>query len=387
MKNVIIMLFLRLCSLFPIKNKIIFISSNGKYYNDNPKMLFEHIKLLRSDLKCIWLMNDTAQKIDGAIVVKKRSLKALYHIATAKIWINDSRMGPWTVKRKGQYYVQTWHGDIALKKIEKDAQDKLPAKWVAHGKRDSKMIDLFITGSKHMADMVNETFWYDGEVLNIGMPRSDIFFYSEDKLKKIKKRVMEYYKLDENRKICLYAPTFRQNKGEETDFHKSLDVYLTKEDCSNIISVLRKRFGGEWSMIVRLHPSISDKISYILSGANLINGNEYDDINELIIACDVMISDYSSCMFDAMINCKPVFLYTADVNDYLNDRGCYFKLEELPFPYFTNVNDMKKAITEYDENTYLKKIETFESRIGMIHNPFASEEAALYILKKALNET
>ena len=184
MNNILAFIKRQLCKvilyafrMFPIdKQKYVFSSYFSTKYNDNPRAIFEAMRSMHPEKKYIWLLRDTSINIDDAIVINANSLKALYHLATAKCWIDNCRKRSWVVKRSQQKYVQTWHGGIALKRVEADVEDKLPHLYVKAAKRDSKMADVFLSGSKWQTESIKRSYWYDGTVLEFGLPRSDVFF-------------------------------------------------------------------------------------------------------------------------------------------------------------------------------------------------------------------
>ena len=185
---------------------------------------------------------------------------------------------------------------------------------------------------------------------------------------------MLYYKLDKNINIAMYAPTFRRNNN--------LDVYnLDYEKC---ISALKNKFGGEWVIIVRLHPSISEKAKNIKYTNNIINGSIYDDMQQLLAATDILITDYSSSMFDFMITKKPIILYATDMEEYKKDRNFYFNIEELPFKVASNNQEMENGICEFDNKVYINKLNQFISRLDINENGVASYKV-VEVIKNFIN--
>lgn len=274
-------------------------------------------------------------------------------------------------KRKSQYYIQTWHGAIALKQIEKDAEDVLDKYYVESAKNDSRMADLLISNSKFCTNLYRNSFWYDGSILECGSPRNDILINDTEYFKL---KICEYYKLDKNINIAMYAPTFRRNNN--------LDVYnLDYEKC---ISALKNKFGGEWVIIVRLHPSISEKAKNIKYTNNIINGSIYDDMQQLLAATDILITDYSSSMFDFMITKKPIILYATDMEEYKKDRNFYFNIEELPFKVASNNQEMENGICEFDNKVYINKLNQFISRLDINENGVASYKV-VEVIKNFIN--
>ena len=358
--------------LLPIQNKIVFQSFSGKYYNDNPKAIYEAMISKHTEFKYVWLMNNEKYAIPGATVVKKNSWKALYHMATAKIWIANSRLREWIFKRKHQYYVQTWHGGFAVKKVEADVADKMPESYIRNAKHDSKIADLFISGSSWRTNNYRSSFWYNGDILECGLPRSDIFYKdTQSKCEKVKK----FYNL-QNERIVLYAPTFRVS-------HK-LDAY--DMDYRRLLNKLQETWKGSWKLLIRLHPSIASLQNKIKYDEDILNGSAYSDINDLIIASDLLITDYSGCMFDAIESGKRCILYASDLDTYNEDRGTYFKIQGLPFEIAQNNQSLMEIISNFDESSYNEKIATFKNELGFICRPNSSEIASEYIIEKAYSK-
>lgn len=364
--------FMRICSLIPINHeKIVFSSFYGKYYNDSPRCIFEAMRELYPNLDYVWLMEDDKYEIEGARTVKFASFKSLSELTTAGVWVDDCRKREWMVKRKGQFYVQTWHAGLTLKKVEKDAQESLAPKYLAGAINDSQMADLFLSGCKWSTEKYSKSFWYNGEILEKGLPREDIFYRDPTHvLLKVKK----YYNLKENDRIILYAPTFRVDG--------STDAYLF--DYKKLLECMESKFPGNWKVIVRLHPNIADKQNCVQYTENVLNGSQYQNIEELIVASDVLFTDYSSCAFDAMEAGKKVFMYATDIEKYANDRGTYFDLLELPFPLAQNEKELESVITNFNDEKYKNDVSAFMQMQGIFNNSHSSYEVGKYIYKKAI---
>ena len=314
----------RIVYLFPVqKNKLVFLNYDGKGYGDNPKYIAE--ELLRRNLACklVWLV-DGDVFVPGKIKkVERFGFEAYYELSTAKIIISNCKntIPSYFKKKKCQFYLQTWHGDFALKFIEKEIEGILSASYLTSTKADSAMIDAVISGSQFFSKILKESFWLpeNCSILEYGVPRNDIYFRGcvfKDELK----RVLGFSR---NEKILLYAPTFR-DKGET--------------DCYNLdFESLRLAFcqktKAEWKIVVRLHPNITRKADRFAYGENIINGSVYSDQQELCMISDCLVTDYSSIMGDFLLQRKPVFLYVPDLDDYssrVNGRGLRDMFFELP---------------------------------------------------------
>ena len=355
-------IFLTIFRIFKINNsKIVIINFDGKGYGDMGKYIGN--ELIKHNYKIYWAANkqykDTLPK--GIIYVKYNSLKYLFHMATAKVWINNIRFRYGMIKRKKQYYIQTWHAGITYKNVEKSAEKALTKQYILNAKNDSKMANLFISNSTYCTNLYKRDFWYDGEILECELPRADIIVnHDATSINKVK----EYYKIDNDIKICLYAPTFR------VDY--SLDAYNI--DYNSLINELETKFGGNWKVLVRLHPNISFLAKELgIYNENVISATDYPDMQELLIASDFMITDYSSCIFEFALSKKPALIYANDIEKYIKDRDFTLKLEDTPFPITTNNEELKNTIRDYNIEKYKKDLEVFNNDLGIHETGQASK--------------
>lgn len=363
--------------LFPInKNKIVICNYYGNGFGDNGKYIVNELINQKNNYDIVWLIRkeliNNSEFPEKVRVVKNNSFKALFELATAKIWIDNCRKSFYPPKRKSQYYIQTWHGGIALKQVEKDVEKNLSKLYVEMAKKDSKMADLFISNSKFCTKMYRSAFWYKGEILEVGSPRCDILFKNPQA---IHDKVRNYFNISPDSRILIYAPTFRVDSNTE--------VYNI--DYERLLQVLEKKFGGKWVILVRLHPNISFKDSFLKNISSVINATKYSDIYELLVASDILITDYSSTMFEFSFTGKPVFLYAADIEEYRKDRNFYFDIYSLPYPIAENNDELCNNIKMFDNITYLEKLKQLFSDIGLIENGNASQQVANIIKKVILD--
>src|SRR5690625_246007 len=356
-KRWLALLVIHIFNYFPIKkNKVILFSYYGSQYGCNPKYITEdllkHTEEDRFDI--VWAVHDRASKQlpDQVRQVKMMSLRYFYELCTAKIIITNYRMTDLFVKRNSQYYIQTWHSSLRLKQIEKDAEDALPASYVQMAKRDSEMCDLLLSGSHDSTKIFERSFWYEGEIFEHGTPRNDLFFQKNHDQKG---EVFVKLNIPSRYNILLYAPTFRKDN--------QLDVYDL--DYQRLIETATKKFGGEWMVLVKLHPHLIAKSSELVYGDKVIDVTSYDDIQELLLIADILISDYSSLIFDYLFTKRPCFLYVPDMEEYTrSDRKLYFDLQELPFLSASTNQGLYEKIIDFKEDTYQKGLEDFLDRIG-----------------------
>ena len=357
--------------LLPIKkNKIVCCNMKGKRYGDNPKYITDALLKKTNDLDIVWLLNDlTDREVPKNVrIVKYDFWHQIYELATAKVWIDSNTKQYGFRKRRNQLYVQTWHGSYGLKKIGADLGDKATLIELCIHKYDSQRADIMISNAKRTSEIYRRAFWYNGEMLEYGSPKNDIFFINPTLTVE---KVTSYLKI-KGKKIVLYAPTFR-NDYRIKDLNINYNILLRS---------LHKRFGGEWVVLVRLHPSnLEDAKNFIQYTDKIINASEYDIMQELLVASDVLVTDYSSCMFDFVTNGKPCFLYASDIARYKEERDNYYELEDLPFPVATNEKELKEVITAFDADKYKEELNSLFEEVGLNETGHASEIVADYILK------
>ena len=354
------------------KNKVVFSSYYGRGYSDNPKAICEAMRKANSKAKLVWLCKnekEAATLPEGVIPCPYDSAKRVWQLATARVWVDNCRKYD-RFKKKGQYYLQTWHG-FPLKRIEKDALEALAPDFEKGAIKDSAMTDLLLSNSGFVTETLRRCFWYAGEIAEYGSPRNDVFL-TPDPATDIK--VRDAYNLPHDRKLVLYAPTFRADH--------SVEAY--RIDAEMLAASLERRFGGEWSVLIRLHPNVAKDSEGLFPYDNnrIINATMYPDMQELLCASDMLITDYSSSMFDFALGGKPCVRFALDLDAYMGDRNFYFDYDEIPFPYATSNEAMKKLIEDFDIETYNTARDEFYKRLNIHEDGRASQRCAQWIEDK-----
>lgn len=354
--------------IYPIKdNKIVCCNMKGKRYGDNPKYISDEIIRRGLDFDIVWLLNENVKE-DLPLGVRRVNNSfwySAYELATAKIWIDSNTKSYGIKKRKGQLYIQTWHGSYGLKKVYGDLEKISPIdrKYMQY---NSKIEDLMISNSYQTTEIYRRAFWYKGRVLECGSPRNDIFFGEQNPYTE---KVKKHFKIA-GKNIALYAPTYRD----------SLKVDSFDLDYKKLKRTLEKKFGGEWAILIRLHPhNMIDAERFIAYSSEIINATDYSVMQELLVASDVLITDYSSCMFDFVTTGKTCFLYATDVEAYREERDYYFDLDELPFPLAQNNDELEKNILNFDEEKYQNELKQLFERVGLCESGDASGQVVDYI--------
>ena len=198
-----------------------------------------------------------------------------------------------------------------------------------------------------------------------GTPRCDVLLKENSD---IKGKVYQHFHIPEDSKLALYAPTFRSNKGSD---------YLGM-DFTRLQGVLEEN-GSQWTVGARLHPNIL----YSVDAEGAVVMSKYPDMQELLAAADLLITDYSSCMFDMAIARKPCVLFAPDLYEYVeHERGLYFDLGELPFPIAETMDELREAIRNFDLEEYLLQVEAFLDRIGSFEDGNAAKRVCEFICQQ-----
>ena len=341
-----------------MKGRVVCWSYDFKQYSCNPRALTEYLLENHPEFEIIWVFRkgvDTSEVDKRIRCVTYRTMEYLQAINSAEFLITNCRTHPYIIgwkKRPGQKYMMLWHGGMALKKIEKDVEEKLGYQYPKKAQADSKSCDLMISGCGFHTSLAKEKFWYDGEVLSKGLPRNDIFF-KDDKHAEIRKTVFRKYGIEDTDKVVLYAPTFR----------KPATIEPYKVDWESVIPEIKSSLkASNVKVLLRLHPNLIGKFNTdsLLTSDDVIDATDYHDMQELLCASDMLITDYSSSMFDMTLLERPCILYAADADKY--DRGYYFDLKKLPYPLATSQEELVQQLHDFDPEEYNAACREFDRK-------------------------
>lgn len=372
-------------------NKIIFLTFRGSY-DCNPKWICEEI--VRRDLpyQLVWAyrrktvtgMEDFPDRLKQ---VRLGRLDFYKELSSAKLIVDN---GVTTSvqsykKKKGQYLIETWHGSLGIKKPSHDAnKDK---KWVKKAYREGEMTDYCISNSAFESNEVYAVdYWKNTPVWLHGHARNDILCEGETpRVAAIRAKVRRIYELNEDDKICLYAPTFRDDN----------DMKPYQLDYEALAEALKNRFGGNWVILTRFHYRIYKKLvkkklmkkKIETEGEEeeelrIINATNYPDIQELALCTDVAITDYSSWICEYMLMRKPGFLFATDLGRYQTEnRPFFFPLTDMPFPVAKNIWELLDNISAFDNEKYVKRCNEFLQEMGSVDDGHAAERTVDEIVK------
>lgn len=345
-------------------NKLFVMTFDNKY-SCNAKYIVDEIIRQKLPIDIVWVGdNSTMESGDfppQVRVVKRRSREMYKEQSTAKIWLDNAFSCLWydIPKKKGQIYINTWHGSMGIKKLQGNAE------WMTYAGKCDKETDYVVANSTFEEDVYRTTFWPSTPVLKYGHARNDILFEKE-KFSDIRKEVSQYFGVDENKKFVLYAPTFRDTE----------DTSCYNVDYKALKDALEKKYGGDWIVLVRMHYKNRTGEAAFEEQDWLKDAGEYPDMQKLIATADFGITDYSSWAYDYVLTRRPMVLYAPDVEQYLSGRGLYYPLCETPFPIARDNNELQGVIESFDAAQYDVDIDEFLRARGCYEQGTAAKQIA-----------
>jgi CDP-glycerol glycerophosphotransferase len=362
----------------PLKEKtIVFESFLGKNYSDSPKYIYEYMLAHQMDYRYIWIFNKKNKHIPGnPKQIKRFSLAYYYYLATSKYWVSNSRMPKQLDKRKGNVYLQTWHG-TPLKKLVFDMKEVYSAN--PNYKKDfyqqSRRWDYLVSANKYSSEIFRRAFKYDGEILEFGYPRNDILYSSNKENLSIQLKKKLNIPLD--KKVILYAPTWRDDDYYGPGKYK----FELKLDLNR----LYEEIGDEYIVLLRMHYFIANNIDITGLEHFAYNLSHYDDIAELYLISDLLITDYSSVFFDYANLQRPILFYTYDLEKYRDTlRGFYIDMEkDVPGPLLKTTEEIVECIKNIDQvkEAYKEKYDRFVETFCAWDNGTASEQIVKHVFQ------
>lgn len=382
---------LYMCNYFkPVNEKrILFESFMGRKYVDSPKAIYEYMIKTKEykDYEFVWFFKEPEKykylEENPNTKVLTYGSKEYYKLyATSKYWFTNSRVPDTILKKKEQIYVQCWHG-TPLKRLGFDIEVKggnamnsikdIRYKYEVDSKKYTYMVSpsRFCT-EKFISAFNLKNVGKEDIIIEKGYPRNDFLInYKEKDVKRIKKEL----DLPKDKKIILYAPTWRDNQ------HTSGVGYTYKTEVD--FDYLKEKLGDEYIILFRAHYFVANSFDFDKYKGFVYNVSDYDDINELYIIGDMLITDYSSVFFDYSILKRPMLFYMYDLDEYQHElRDFYFDIEELPGPIVKTEDELIKAIEKSKKFKYDKKYKAFNDKYTYLDDGNASERVVKEIINK-----
>jgi len=342
----------------PLANSMLFESFQGKVIGDNPYAIYAEIKSRMPKAELLFTINAATKAPDGARGVKHGSLAWLKALANSKVLVNNTNFPGYFRKREGQTYIQTWHG-TPLKRLGRDITDLVPTgSYLKMMDREASFWDFLISPSAYCSEIFPKTFGYSGQIIETGYPRNDVLITGQAKRELIRR---ELGIVDPNQLVVLYAPTWRDSKRTATGNWKPVN-FLSDSLGSNISLLFRGH--------TNTHSAHNDNVA-----KNAIDVTDYKNVAELYLAADVLITDYSSSMFDFSVMGKPMIFLAPDMHDYISKRGFYFDFESLaPGPILEDDSSLRETLKNIEsvKTQYADRYLAWQQKFNKLEDGFAS---------------
>jgi CDP-glycerol glycerophosphotransferase len=316
--------------------RVVFASWSGRY-SDSPRAISEELHRRGADVEHVWLLGESAGPVPAHVhAVPATGPEAEAALAAAPLIVSNDVLEHDFAKAPGARYLQTWHG-TPLKRIAFDVER--PAFAGAQRvydhfmPRDIARWDVLLSPNPFSTEVLARAFRYDGPVVETGYPRNDVL--SSPQADAIRARVRAELGLEDGQRAVLYAPTWR----DSYDFAYELDPER-----------LARAAGDDVVLLVRAHGLVRERTRRVAASDAVRDVSGHQDISELYLAADALMTDYSSAMFDFAITGKPIVLYVYDLEDYRDRmRGFYFDLEaEAPGPLARTEEEVVAALADLD---------------------------------------
>lgn len=368
--RILFWLFMHFFFFCPVdEKKFFFRAFYGQKFSCSPKYLFLYLREKHGDeFKYVWKLEDDTRTIPGARLVKNHTLSSFVEIMTSKYIVTNNDFMWWVPLRKSQIVVETWHGGGAYKRIGK--YEKAIPLFQTVQALNAKQVSYYVSSCKKYTEALSDSKYVSQDkFIPTGLPRNEILFYPE-RMIKAKEKVYNYFGLlsQPDTHIVLFAPTYRGIRGYK-EGNKEISL---EPDYTKMLSSLQKKFGGTWVLFYRSHYFDSHLLKSLPD--QVIDATKYEDMQELLCAADVLITDFSSSMWDFAITGKPCFLYAPDIQKYIKDRGFYTDPNTWPYPLAKSDDELCENIQNFDEHKYIADVNRHFNELGSYENKDACEK-------------
>lgn len=330
-----------------VENMVVFESFFGRNYSDSPKYIYEYLgKKYPGKYKFVWILNNRQkEKMPFPCKRAKRfSLRYYYYMARSKYHVFNGRQPVYFIKRKGNVFLETWHG-TPLKKLVFDMDEVTTASplYKKQFYTQTRSWDYLVAPNQFSEDIFRHAFMYDGKMLETGYPRNDILYLKDKEKEDLTTEIKKELGLPMDKKVILYAPTWRDDEFyDHAQYRFTLKLDLEK---------MQREIGDEYVLLLRTHYFIVDFLDLTPYEGFAYNVSKYNDIARLYLISDVLITDYSSVFFDYANLRRPMLFFTYDLDKYQSVlRGFYMDVEEeLPGPMLFDTDEVLDAIRNLPE--------------------------------------
>ena len=321
--------------VFPVKkNRITLLNDMSYTYGDSMKYINEYIvKNCKNKYEIIFpVKNANIMVGENCIAVKRNTARFFFYLLTSSVIITNAGGVSYLPLRKTQFAISTWHGGGPYKKT---GNSFIKNKWYEEEMRmHKKNVRHILSSCKYFTDYEAKAMLFsEKDCVPCGMPRNDIFFQQDPYTKKL---------------------------------------HVSTLDIQRVINAIKNKFGGNsWNFGMRLHPKLSNAD---IAEKDVIDCTGYPDIQELLYSADILITDYSSLMWDFSLTGRPCFLYADDIDLYEKEHGFYMPSNQWPYPIARNNDEMEKNIASFDKKTYQAALKKHHEDCGSYEQGKACEQ-------------
>jgi CDP-glycerol glycerophosphotransferase len=324
----------------PLRDAVLYNSFTGRQYSDSPRAIHQELVARGLPLEHRWVVMDGQVALpDGAQPLRLNGREWYEAYATSRYIVTNQHLPQWFRRREGQVVVQTWHG-TPLKRIGHDITE---VRFADPGYLEKLAVEtpnwsLLLSPNRFSTPIMRRAFRYEGEILESGYPRNDVLHKGRDEMAA---QVRATLGLPAGKRVVLYAPTWRDDEYYGPGRYK-LSLLLDLDRAAELL-------GEDHVLLVRRHPNVADEIPQA-GGGFVWDVSTYPDMADLLATTDILVTDYSSVMFDFANTGRPMLFFTYDLEHYRDRlRGFYFDFEaEAPGPLLGTSDEVIKAIRDVD---------------------------------------
>lgn len=369
-------------ALLPVQNNTYFFQSYlARALSDSPRALYEYIAANDSKARMVWSLNDiNVPVLSNTTTVRPGSLAHYYYLARAKFIISNTGLADGFEKRKSQIHLQTWHGSpvkrVGRDKGLDDSQRKVrgvgETKNLSGFARRVSMWDYLIAANSLSAQAFSTAWRFGGEMLCMGYPRNDALL---DDAWVIEKRaaVRREFGIPEDHTVALWAPTWTDDAPKVAGRR----LFTLPIDLSEVART------EKLTILVKLHYLVADSLDDSGLGIKFINVSDWDDVNDLFPASDVLISDFSGVIPDYALTGKPVIIYSPDFDKYMSTRGTYVDLETAgPGPVVRTQTELFQRLSNLE---WQKEFNSQREAFAEIYREYETGHACESVVNRVVN--
>ena len=330
LRSFVVRVVFALARLLPLRRRVVLATTHDAVLRGNLAVIRDALEEMDSPIPVVVIAHAAPRSRRARLGALWAAARAAYHLATARLFIVDDYFFPIYVirPRRGTAIVQTWHASGAFKKWGYSVLDKSfgVTEEVTKRVRIHGNYDVCLVSSRAVAPFYAEAFRQplDLFVADVGVPRTDALF-DVDRIARVRHRTREHYGIPDDKRVVLYAPTFRGDSVGRAVAGPTLDL-----------AALEARLGADHVVLLRLHPFVREGIAITAGLASFaIDVSDHPEINDLLLASDVLVTDYSSVIFEYSLLRRPMLFFAPDLADYEGERGFYFDYRSgVPGPVF-----------------------------------------------------